>query len=94
MSKSKKKPTKRVVQEAEIVQPKGVRKREFKPQAGFFFLYLIVFVCIVAVLGPKDYDSVLERAFWLLITVGIFWNLQRHWPAAHVLLSRLKRGQQ
>ena len=58
----------------------------FKPMAGFFLLYSIALLGLVFTLDGGDYDSLLERAFWVVITIGLAVGIHRHWPAMRQLL--------
>lgn len=67
-------------------------RREFRPLAGYFVLYVILFIGIVTILKPQDYDHLIERVFWGLITFSIAINTRRHWPAMKALLIARSRG--
>ena len=62
-------------------------RRPFKPMAGYFLLYLILFAGVITLLKPTDYDSLAERIFWGLITFSLVINIRRHWPAMIALLA-------
>ncbi len=62
-------------------------RREFKPLAGYFVLYSILFIGIIALLRPADYDHLIGRIFWGLITFSVAINIRRHWPAMRALLT-------
>lgn len=62
-------------------------RSKFRPMAGYFLLYTILFAGIIIVLKPSDYDSLPERIFWGLLTFSIVINIRRHWPAMKALLN-------
>ncbi len=68
-----------------------ITRRKVRPMAGYFVLNIILLLGIVTLLKAQDYDSLIERLFWALITVGIAINTRRHWPAMKALLDA-KRG--
>lgn len=81
------------VQEGEVVDRKSSAKTQpqqkqyvFRPLAGFWLLYFLAFIGIVTTLDGRDYDTLPERIFWAVITLGLIIGIQKHWPAMRQLI--------
>lgn len=59
----------------------------FKPMAGFFLLYTIAMLGLIFTLDGSDYDTLIERIFWVVITIGLAVGIRRHWPAMRQLIA-------
>lgn len=67
-------------------------RREFRPMAGYFLLWVIIFIGIIIILKPADYDSLAERILWGFITFYVAISIRRHWPAMKALLDAKNGG--